>query len=173
MKPEHDNPNRSPAEIGLPAGPPASLLRGLLWALPASAAAFVLLITVVSIVAVARHYVFGGARLDMQDDFRELPAKWSWPAIGVAIVFGLATILDVSPVARLGFLRAVICVGLSALVGLFGMAIASALLKLEPRSYTSDPWRWLRILISLAIPVGYTAVHTAIRCRMRNTPGKR
>lgn len=136
--------------------------------MPAALVGFMVPFVLFSAVAIVRHYVLGHPRIDMENDLRGLPAKCIAAAVCLAIVFALAAILDTSPAIRFGFVRALLCVGLATLAGAIVTAILIVgIVHLGPRTFSPERWRWLPIFIIVMVPVGYTAIHTAVRFRTR------
>lgn len=162
------NPYRSPGAVVQDKQPHPCLMRGFALAVPAGVVGFVVPCVVFSATALLRHCALGSSQSDLAANFGELPKTCIAAAIGVAIVFALAAILDTSPAVRLGFLRSLIYVGGATITGAVITAIVSGLFGLGPRSYTSDPWIWLRVSIGVAVPVAYTAIHTTLRFRRRS-----
>lgn len=155
----------SPPAVRPVPGPPSqpSLSRGVAWAVSAAAFGFALPYLVFSTRTLVRYYVFEYPQLDRDADLREMPDDLLYPALGCSLVFGLAAFLNYAPARRLGFVRALLFVGLAAIGGLAVTALVTAIFDLGPRSRTSDPWVRLRELIAVLVPITYSAGHTAKR----------
>ncbi len=101
-------------------------------------------------------------------DFISLFKTYLNAAIGCAILFALAGILNYSPAIRLGLVRSLLFVGLSMFSGLFFMSVMTLTFNLESQSYTSDPWLWLRVFLALSVPIAYTVIHTRQRFSLQS-----
>ena len=77
------------------------------------------------------------------------------PSIGCGIVFALSAIRNHAPAIQIGIIRSLMWVGGSFVLGGFLARIAAISFGLEPVSYDSDPWAWLRLTIALAVPAAY------------------
>ncbi len=130
-----------------------SLVRGFAFALPVAGVGFTLPLVVLRSGVLGERYPFSEA--------------W-YPAFGCGFVFGLVAILNYTPAARIGLLRAIIFVGLATMGGGLVSSIMTAIFGLQPRAYDSDPWQWLRVFVAFLIPLIYTVLHTAMRLHSRN-----
>lgn len=108
-----------------------SFLRGVLFALPSSAFGFLIPYVALGALPLIRFAFFGYSAVDRDADLRELPEKALFAAIGCALVFALAAIVNYSPAWDRGFLRTLALVGLSALLGLLIMGIARLVFGLD------------------------------------------
>ncbi|HEV3344499.1 MAG TPA: hypothetical protein VG125_29250 [Pirellulales bacterium] len=158
------NPYEAPTGSGPPVGPQASLLRGLACSVPAAVAGGAVPLMASTTILLIRH-ICGDSLINVEADFHDLPKTLASPCIGCALVFGLASILNYAPPSRLGMVRAVLCVGLSVIASLIITGFLAASFGLSPRTYTSDPWAWLRVSIWGSLILAYTAVHTVSRWR--------
>lgn len=133
-----------------------SFVRGFLCALPTSGIGFAIPYVVLAVLPIVQATFFGYSPVDRDADLQELPTKAMIAAIGCSIVFGLAAILNYSPARKLGIIRALLLVGLSAVFGLFVMGVAALIFDLGPRSYFSDPFFPVRCAITVSVPVVFT-----------------
>jgi putative flippase GtrA len=130
-----------------------SLVRGALCALPASIVGFVIPYLVFGTIPVVRSVCFGYSTFDTDADLRELPAKALEPAVGVSFVFVLAAFVNFAPSRRIGFVRALLLAGSSALLGLATMGVATWMFDLGRRSYTFDPYVAVRCAIAIIVAI--------------------
>lgn len=133
---------------------PSSLVRGLGFAVAFSLVGFAIPMTYGSIVELVAYanspYVYPPAI-----EWHSVFDTFLSPAIGCSIVFGLAAILNFAPAIRLGAIRSLIFVGISAIAGVYFSAIMAFLFDLQ--------LDWPAILMAISIPCCYTFVHTAQR----------
>lgn len=84
-----------------------------------------------------------------------LSERVSGVAYGLSYVFACAAFLNYYPRKSLGLLRSVALVGIFSIIGVFVAATCAEVLGLGARTYSSDPWRWLRATIALSVPTFY------------------
>lgn len=146
--------------------PRPSIIRGIAWALPAVAIGYAIPFVAMRGAFLVRAYAVGLPRDEINDGLLLISERMSLESAGTgcALVFGLAAMLNFIPPVRLGYVRAVMFVGFSVLGGLFFGAFTTAAFGLRPRTYDFDPWKWHRALVTLAMPVAYTLIHTIQRC---------
>lgn len=131
-----------------------SILRGVLYALPSSAFGFLVPYFALGALPLIRFAFFGYSAVDRDADLRELPEKALIAAIGCALVFALAAIVNYSPAWDRGFLRTLALVGLSALLGLVVMGIARLFFNLDSsRLRPFDAYFVVRCAIAVSVPV--------------------
>lgn len=129
--------------------------RGIKLAFPASLFGFTVPL-LPDLIVLLLQFVIGDRRIDMYGNFREVARTLVPGAAWCAFVFALAAILDFAPATRIGFVRAVMLVGLASVVGFFATAFATVLFPIGRQSYTSDPWLWLRLVLTLSVPATFT-----------------
>jgi hypothetical protein len=146
----------------------ASWLRGIVCALPAGIAGFSVPYAAYLASLAVWYYLFNYSSIDVMTDIRGMPRTYFEPGIGCSIVFALAAILNYVPAKRIGFIRALMFVGLVTLAQLFVLAILFLIFNLGAEQHTigyqlrtSDHRVWLRIVLVLGcIPFVYTVIHT-------------
>jgi hypothetical protein len=171
METETSNPYESPKhqhDGNFHAGT-NSLLRGLAFAVPLSIVGFAIPLATGFIIELAKQLNSPYANPPAKD-LAYLFKTFVGPSIGCAIMFALASILNYSPALRLGLIRSLIFMGLSAFAGGIFMAVMTSLFNLEQQSYTSDPWFWLRVFLLVPVPVAYTIFHTLQRFQLSSNP---
>lgn len=143
-----------------------SMLRGIAWAVAAAVAGYALPFVAIMGMFYVRAFVVGLSRDEIDDALLRMSDRMrpQSAGLGCAIVFGLAAIVNFVPPVRLGYVRAVMFSGLAVIGGFFVGTIWTAAFQLQPRTYNSDPWRWYRVVATLALPVVYCLLHTMKRC---------
>ena len=165
------NPYDAPAHKGVSRLKPHtnSLARGFGFAVPFGILGFGIPLTIgfiLQFVQTTSSSYAGSPANDLTSLFHEFLDA----SIGCGILFALSAVLNFSPRIRLGYVRCLLLVGLSAFAGALLSGSATLLLGLEQRTYTDDPFRWLRVLLAASIPTIYTVVHTCRRFSIRETP---
>jgi len=161
---ETSNPYESPKcqNAGNFDGDTNSLIRGLGFAVPLSIVGFAIPLSsglIIELIGQINSPYANPPAIEFNSLFNGVLAA----AIECAIMFAFAALLNYSPAIRLGLIRSLLFVGLSAFAGMIFMAIMTLVFNLEQQSYTSDPWRWLRAFLATSIPVAYTIFHTRQR----------
>jgi hypothetical protein len=135
------NPYESPTEASYqPPERGTSAARGLAYGVPL--AVLGLLVPSATLAGLTRCGL-----IDME--WREIPGKVQWSSIACALLFGWSAIANFSPPKGIGFIRSLLVMGLATIGALVGMAVLAVVFLLGPRTYTSDPFEWLRWVLFL------------------------
>ncbi len=89
----------------------------------------------------------------------EMFIRYLYASVGCSLVFSLAAILNYAPETRLGFVRSLLFVGLSALGGILLAKVVWDNLEF----FRLDASRFTVRMFPIYVPVFYTVVHTCIR----------
>ena len=167
---EKPNPYESPAHQGATHSkrPTNNLVRGFGFAIPLGILGFAIPLTVALVLQLIQTMNSSYAGSPASDS-TSLFYEFLDASIGCGVLFALSAILNFSPRIRLGYVRCLLLVGLSAFAGAILSGVATLLFGLEQRTYTHDPWRWLRVLIAVSMPVAYTFIQTFRRFSLPQT----
>lgn len=91
-----------------------------------------------------------------------------WPSVTCSLTFAVAAVLNFAPQRRLGMFPSLLYAGCYTTVGLIVMVVATTAFRLDPRSYDSDPWWWLRAGIAYGVLISLGAKHIIRRYRVFN-----
>ncbi len=167
----------SASTLELEASPPrkVSWMRGSAWAGPCGAAGFAVPYAVATSLTLARYFFSSYSWHDVVADFHEIPQKYLAAGIGCAFVFALAAFLNFTPEKRIGYVRALMLVGLVTLAGLF--AVSFVLYFLPRQVYQSrgeevNAASWIPTILILGIPSLYVVAHVLWISRQIRAPGE-
>ena len=95
-------------------------------------------------------------------------------APGIAVVLGLAAILNWTPPYRLGIARSVVLTAAMLVCGLMVSSFAAMAFGFQQFRGAREPWKdWLSWSIAMFVPIAYALTHTVVRSTRPAPPTNR
>lgn len=179
MSTESDHPSQNPFESPRPSretaivGRRASLARGVLWAIPLGTLGFVVPYVVLGVPIAVQLLLPGYSEFDGYYDVRRWLSESVYAAVGCAIVFTMAAMIQFAPAKRMGLLRAIIVAGVVTLGAMSISGFLTHVFGIDQRTY-EDPHFFARCALGVSVVVGSNigaaCVVIYIQGRKRETP---